>query len=242
MLASTGQDGTVRLWDVKSRSQVGLWQGYDATIPCGCDRFVNYNLTFSPNTQWLLMFSGQEQDQGIWIWDGKLQNKPIYLDLFAQFKVTQSGAAGINHGFNTNSSMFATVHGDTVYLRDTATNNIRAVLNNPQDNLEMVFKFSPNSHWFGATPRRNMVVIWDTDTGKENFRFISSAKEITSFDFSPDGTMVALGTSDSTIEVWSLLTGKIITSIVHHSKVTNQSRAYYVQFTPDNSAVVVEWE
>ena len=52
-LASTAVDGTVRLWDSKSREQIASWQGYDATISCGCDRFANYTVEFSPGGQWL---------------------------------------------------------------------------------------------------------------------------------------------------------------------------------------------
>jgi WD40 repeat protein len=240
-VASTGEDGTLRLWDVKSNEQIALWQGYDATLSCGCDRFVNYTVQYSPNGQWLLIYSGGEQDTGVWLWNGDLKGKPFYIDLFADFEIKSSAAIGNENTFSADGSMFAMIHGDTVLLHDTQTNMVRAQLNNFQDNISMDLKFSPNGRWFGTNPKRNMLRVWDTKSGEKRFEFTSHAKEIVSFAFSPDGNLLAAGTDSDFVELWDLRTGKELPTIQWLKPDHVAYRVNYIQFVPDSSAIIVEW-
>ena len=54
------------------------------------------------------------------------------------------------------------------------------------------------------------VRLWDATTGKEVKVFKASGRIVESVAFSPDGKLLASGSSDGTVQLWDLATGKMI--------------------------------
>jgi WD40 repeat protein len=63
---------------------------------------------------------------------------------------------------------------------------------------------SPDGQWL-ACADGNGISIWDPASGALSWRFEGHTKEVRSVAFSPDGSLVASGSLDGLIKVWSVM-------------------------------------
>ncbi len=75
------------------------------------------------------------------------------------------------------------------------------------------FKFNPNNKQIATGSENNVVVIWDTLSGKKLFEFQHESK-ITDLEYSPDGSVLVSASNDATIRFWDTLTGKQLFTLV----------------------------
>jgi WD40 repeat protein/serine/threonine protein kinase len=99
------------------------------------------------------------------------------------------------------------------------------------------FDFSPNGDVFvsGEAELINRQVgpdavirLWDARTGAMLRRLARPGGSIASLAFSPDGQMLASGTSDAEIALWDLRTGKVVRTLKGH-----QQAIFGLAFSPD---------
>ena len=92
------------------------------------------------------------------------------------------------------------------------------------------FTFSPDDQTFASTQNNN-VFLWDISTGDvlESGQHEDSVNSIV---FSPEGRMIASGSSDNTIRLWDAATGQIKNILTDH-----RDSVYSVSFTPDSSTL-----
>ncbi|OJT13356.1 hypothetical protein TRAPUB_10122 [Trametes pubescens] len=86
---------------------------------------------------------------------------------------------------------------------DDAGGSFRAVRYHPQDEkvLYTVVNTVPPRTRKKSSPRRAFLCKWDTDTWKVTFKRKISDRQVTCFDISPDGKLIAFGSSDLTVGV-----------------------------------------
>src|SRR5262249_28318416 len=92
-------------------------------------------------------------------------------------------------------------------------------------------KFSPDGKTFAATSDDTTVRLWDVETGKHLRQFPASTDSVNDVAFSPDGRTIAAafgtltaadygGTSDQSVRVWEVATGKEIHHFPLEAQVT----------------------
>ncbi len=92
--------------------------------------------------------------------------------------------------------------------------------------------FSPDGTIL-ASRERNEVKLWDVATGRNITNWYHSM--VFSPEFSPDGTMLALGGNSGSIELWEVSTGRNIAALEGHTNAVNS-----VVFSPDGTTLASE--
>jgi WD40 repeat protein len=102
--------------------------------------------------------------------------------------------------------------------------------------------YSPDGHYIisgaGSSPTDHSMILWDASTGEELGRFEGHTDRVYTVAFSPDGTLAASGSQDSTVIIWNVADH----SIVHHLGAGNAAGhevdVWNVKFTPDGTKLV----
>lgn len=80
--------------------------------------------------------------------------------------------------------------------------------------------FSPDNQILasgGYEPQRNIIKIWDKNTGKEVRSLTGHTNYVNSVAFSADGKTLASGSSDRTVKLWNPNTGELLRTLSGHS-------------------------
>ncbi|CAI7663088.1 unnamed protein product [Penicillium viridicatum] len=83
----------------------------------------------------------------------------------------------------------------------------------------------------------NKVRLWDVATGKVLNTLEGHSKPVNCLAFSPDGKLVASGSSDTTVKLWDITTSKVRSTLECHS-----ASVYHLLFSPDGKIVASEAE
>jgi WD40 repeat protein/serine/threonine protein kinase/DNA-binding LacI/PurR family transcriptional regulator len=102
--------------------------------------------------------------------------------------------------------------------------------------------YSPDGRYIisgaGSSPTDHSMILWDASTGEELGRFEGHTDRVYTVAFSPDGTLAASGSQDSTVIIWNVADR----SIVHHLGAGNSAGhdldVWNVKFTPDGTKLV----
>lgn len=129
------------------------------------------------------------------------------------------GVSETNHSisleFSPDGAILASGNLDgTIQLWDTLTGEELTILNKPMDKMKMLFN-SPDGKLYTHEP-------WEKDR-------LSRA---TVLEFSPDGKILAIGSNNSSIQLWDTATSELITTFTGHS-----SKVYRLTFSPDGNTL-----
>lgn len=77
--------------------------------------------------------------------------------------------------------------------------------------------FSRQGNWVAATALKpNVVRIWAAETGAEQAVLDAHPRNVTCFNFSPDGAMLATGCLDGVLRLWSVESGALLAALEGH--------------------------
>jgi WD40 repeat protein len=222
VIASGGNDSTVRIWDTQTGALLKIFSGQRNFIT---------SVAFSPNGSILACGVGwlennSEMHGEIRLWD-------VNKGRLVRTLVGHEGAV-LSVAFSPEGKTLASSSTDkTVMLWNTETGQLLNTFKGHQGNVTSV-AFSNNGRYIASGSMDNAVRIWDIRSGK---LLVTLSKRyytpVTSIVFSPDDRTLISGCYDKTARVWDLITGGIIKIMIGHQEVVTS-----VVFSPDGRILV----
>ncbi len=191
--ATGHRDGSIRLWDVASRTITTTLEGHR--------RYID-SVSFSPDAGTLASASA---DGTVKLWDVATGTSTVTI---------RDESQPISVAFSPDGAVLASGWWDgTVKLCEVTDGRIISSFIGHGDNVTAV-SFNPKGGGFGTVSKDGTVKLWDLATGNARTLFGHSGP-IWGMAFSPDGITLASrsGTSQGKVEVWDAVTGRMIAAL-----------------------------
>jgi WD40 repeat protein len=261
MLAVSGSDGTVQLWDLGTQKQLGQLRG-----PAGTSVT---EAAFSPDGQRLAVFSSGGT---VRLWNVDTQNQLGQLDGLEDTNAVAFGpdgstlAVGGSDGtvrlwdvrkqkqlgkldgpkdafvnsvaFGPEGGKLAVAVSDgTVRLWDVRTQKPLGKLDGPKDAFVNAIAFGPEGSKLAVAGSGGTVRLWEVATQKQLGQ-LNGPKNPNAVAFSPDGNTLAVAGSDATVRLWDLRTQTPLAEALTGPEETTAS----VAFSPDGRTLVAAFD
>jgi WD40 repeat protein len=252
LVASSGQDMTIRLWDARDGQEVHAFQMRSvdmADIDISVDRNIlasgeaiwdlesmqevhplergtqiPAHVAFSPDGSLLAL---GRFDQDIKLWD-VTSGQPVLTFAEQEEKRTKRMA------FSPDGALLAVgVIDGTVRLYDTESGEIVNTLKYGGETDIHGVAFSPDGKYLASGGRVPAVILWDVPSGQVVRTFGLTDNSI-SMDFSPDGTILAsAGGYEYEVRLWDVESGNLLYALPHSDQLMS------IAFSPDGRLLAV---
>jgi RNA polymerase sigma factor (sigma-70 family) len=209
-LASVGEDGVIRLWEVPTGKELRHFDG-------------GFPLAFSPDGKTL---AAATQAKFLALWDSATGQK------LRQFQGPAQHFACL--AFSPDGRTLAAGTGSRrVVLWEAATGRELRRLTGDVDTVQAL-AFAPDGRTLASAggPKDGTARLWDPATGRELRRFQGHQGAVTSLAFAPGGQALATGGADRTLRLWDVASGKELRRFVGH-----QVEVTAVAFSPDGQTL-----
>lgn len=189
-VATSGEDGTLRLWDAASGLERGVLAGHTGAVSA---------LAVAADGRWLV--TGGE-DATVRLWDAASGHERAVL---SGHTGTVTGAA-----IATDGTWFATVSRDQTVRLWSASGEQLATLAGHASDVHSV-AIAPDGTWLATTGADGTIRLWFVDTAKRLMgrRGVAGAHagavlagHATTVAIAPDGTWLATGGADRAVRLW----------------------------------------
>jgi WD40 repeat protein/serine/threonine protein kinase len=253
-LASSGKDGSVRLWDVATGRQLKSLTLKKSDFPC---------VAFSPNgarlavgcgdgTVRVLDAAGLQELSVLKGHTGRVQGVAFSPDSARLFAVSSGGrlktwdvtAARELRTFQepSRSLRCVAVSRDGKWLALGSGRGTVRILDAASVKEVRTFSghagstngaaFSPDGKRLATTGNDRAVKVWDVASGQPLRSLLGHASEVRSVTFSPDGKRLASGGHDQMLKVWDVDSGQEVATYLGHTH-----GLYRVAFSPDGRSI-----
>jgi len=265
-LATSGEDATIRLWDVQTGEQTAILRGHLAAI---------LTVAFSPDGKLLASGGGSSYrsfDPTIRIWDITTLKELAVLNLHSKSvrkvvfspdgKLLASGSEDKTakiwniaenkqiaelkgHIFDVKSLAFSP--DSKLLVTNGKTYGEQARIWDISSKAELAalenssyatsFVFSPDAKvLIGAYEKK--IKFWEVSSGKEINSVQAGEKDIYSLALSPDAKTLATGGANQYIKLWDASSAELKNTILIPSKKGHKPTTQDLAFTPDNQHII----
>ena len=228
LLASGSSDGTVKLWDVVTQTDVATFEGHVGGVA---------SVAFSPNG--MLLAAGAADDT-VKLWDVETHQNIATLEGHA--------VGGTLVAFSPDGTTLAAGASDGIIkLWDVETHQNTATLGGYDAvTVDAIVAAEGESYWFTpvsflsntilAAGSGDRIKLWDVATEENIATFEVPGDLVISMSCSPDGTTLAAGTYNSIIKLWDVATR---TNTTTFPSVAARSAWFeplpFISFSPDGT-------
>lgn len=209
ILASGGDDSTVRLWNVDSKRELKTFTEHSDWV-----EFVD----FSPDGR---ILASASTDGSVKLWSVYSHRKLATLK-------HDDWVESVAFSPNTNRQLLATSGGTdgSIKVWDISKKKIIATFPGHSGAVSSV-DFSPDGRILASAGYDGVIKLWVVDSGREFHTLFRHSRAVYSVAFSPDGTTLASGSKDKTTKLWDVSSGEELATLEHERYVAS------VAFSPD---------
>jgi WD domain, G-beta repeat/NACHT domain len=201
LLASASYDGTVRLWDVHSRSELAVLKGHSS--------WVNSVVFNSIGT--LLASAGHGGT--VRLWDVHSRSE------LAVLKGHSSRVRSV--AFNATGTLLASAGSDgTVYLWDVHSRSELAVLKGHSEGVNSV-AFNATGALLASASDDGIVRLWDVPSRSKLAVLKGHSEGVISVAFNATGTLLASAGNDGTVRLWDVQSRSELAVLKGHNEGVN---------------------
>jgi WD40 repeat protein len=229
ILASGGEDKTIKLWEVSSGKLLRNFTGHSERIK---------TIAFSPDGQ--LIASGGD-DNTIRVW-----NIGTGEELYTLTGDSNSFGFVEFVGFSPNGeTIISGVGGGTIKVWNINTGKEIRTMNQAvwesigristlSDDSNPIYSMalSPDGQTVAFGSDKNTIKLWNINTGQENKTLTGHLGTVTAVAFSPDGKFLASGDQDQIIKLWDISSGREVSNLTGHSDDID-----LIAFSPDGKTL-----
>jgi len=209
-LASSSDDGSIRLWDLASGEEVARLHGHEGRIS---------TVAFSPDGTRLA--SGAD-DRSVRVWDVGSGEEVVRFRGF--------GGSVLSLAFSADGQYLAAGAFDkSIRVWQFASGSEVAHLAGHEGSVVSV-ALSPDGARLASSSFDQTVRLWDVASGEEIARLQNDGPRVWCVAFSPDGRRLAAGAEDRSIRLWDVGTGVEVARFQGH-----MARVWTLAFSPDGT-------
>ncbi len=214
VLASGGDDGSIRLWDTRTSTHLRTMTDHTSLIT---------NIVFSGDGK---MLASASRDNIVRLWDmqtGKIR-KTLHGHADKIFSLSLS---------SDGTTLASASQDNTIRLWDTQTGKIRKTHDLEHSNEIFKMTFSPDGKTLASWSFENPIRLWDVQTGEPLHTLTLQLMDIVNeLAFSPDGKTIASAMNNGIVHLWNAQTGERRRILIGHTHWVLR-----VVFSPDGKTI-----
>jgi WD40 repeat protein/DNA-binding SARP family transcriptional activator len=217
MLATTGDDGAVRVWNPATGEELWSFQGPEGEV---------WGPSFSPDGS---LLAASWTDQGV----------VRLFDLARQEVVHEIGPLGaisLGTSFSPDGQRLGIATLDSGGVVVDVDSGEQVLSLQGQELGISDFDWSLDGRWVATSGWDGTVRIWETATGKARFTLFGHTDGVVAADWSPDSTRLVTGSADGTAKVWEISEGGARDLLTLSAQ--DLAGGVWVAFSPDGERVM----
>lgn len=217
-LISTGEDQTIRVWDVKGQRELYAFTQQGPSVS---------SAGFSPDGSEIIAVRGT----AVLLWNVAADpSKMPANEVSAFLKGHTENVTAAAFSPKGNKVASAAVDG-SIKVWNVNTQKEEFPLTGHSSNALSV-AFSPDGSKLVSTSLED-IIVWNMADGNKRFSLAGHTQPINAAVFSPDGTRIASASSDKSIKIWDVASQKEIMTLLGHTDEVSD-----VHFSPDGSRLL----